>query len=156
MSGMLRPVLWVLQVRSSGSRHWRSVPGHEQELLPDRTVPQAGPSATPVTETGNGPASLWKNTDPAPGKREISVTTYFIFIPCMPPFLKLQIIGRLQDRKLTCMSTCFSDWPTLPPTNFLHFQVMVYFPHPKDREHSLYTPVSTVCMCTIKLQHVKK
>lgn len=55
---MLRPVLRVLQVLSSGSRQWRSVPGHEQELRPDRTVPQAGPSATPVTETGNGPASL--------------------------------------------------------------------------------------------------
>lgn len=83
MSGMLRPLLWVVQVRSSGSKHWHSVPGHEQALLPDRTVLQAGPSAMPVTETGNGLASLWKNTDPAPGKREITVRTYVIVIRCM-------------------------------------------------------------------------
>lgn len=57
-SRKLHPVLWVRQGQSSGNRHWRSVPGHEQALLPDRTVPQAGPSATLVTETGNGLASL--------------------------------------------------------------------------------------------------
>lgn len=57
MSERLPPALLEVQGRSFGSGHWRNAPGPEQEPLPGRTEPQAGPSAMPVIETGNGPAS---------------------------------------------------------------------------------------------------
>lgn len=80
MSGRLPPALWGVRGQSFESGHWHNAPGPGQEHLPGRTELQVEPSAKPVTETGNGPASPWGSTDLVPIKEttEITAITYLI------------------------------------------------------------------------------
>ncbi len=129
MNGRLPPALWEARGRRFGSGRWRSAPGPGQEPLPGRTEPRAGPSAKPVIETGNGPASPWGSTDPAPGKTwqrlRLQHTSFWrTSIINMLEYLSqdvwdTKLHGCPQAKKLTCMSTCLSDWLTLWITNFL-------------------------------------
>ncbi len=68
MSGWPPPALSGAQGSCSVCGHFRVSPEPALAPRPGRTVPPAGLSATPVTGTGNAPASPSGSSGPAPKK----------------------------------------------------------------------------------------